>query len=152
MDVTTVSKLVPVLQTAIGPVILISGIGLVLLTMTNRLGRIVDRSRIMVAELAEASEADNLKIHKELDILWRRARYIRLAIGLVSTSALASAILVIALFVTVWWQLEGSVVIGGLFITSMACLIGALIAFLQDIQLSLEALKLELSASDIDTA
>ena len=40
-----VSELIPVLQTAIGPVILISGVGLLLLTMTNRLGRVIDRAR-----------------------------------------------------------------------------------------------------------
>lgn len=37
MDIT-VSELIPVLQTAIGPVVLISGIGLLVLSMTNRLG------------------------------------------------------------------------------------------------------------------
>ena len=35
------------LQVAIGPVILISGVGLLLLTMTNRLGRAIDRARQM---------------------------------------------------------------------------------------------------------
>jgi hypothetical protein len=33
------------LRDAIGPVILISGVGLLLLTMTNRLGRAIDRAR-----------------------------------------------------------------------------------------------------------
>jgi len=37
MPPLTVSELVPNLKTAIGPVILISGIGMLLLTMTNRL-------------------------------------------------------------------------------------------------------------------
>jgi hypothetical protein len=37
-----------VLQAAIGPVILLSGVGL-LLTMTNRLGRAIDRVRYSTA-------------------------------------------------------------------------------------------------------
>jgi hypothetical protein len=37
-------ELIPVLQVAIGPVILISGVGLLLLTLTNRFGRAVDRA------------------------------------------------------------------------------------------------------------
>src|SRR4051812_29821403 len=37
--------LVPTIQVAIGPVILISGVGLLLLSMTNRLGRVIDRAR-----------------------------------------------------------------------------------------------------------
>ena len=36
------TDLVPILQMAIGPVILISGVGLLLLSMTNRLGRAID--------------------------------------------------------------------------------------------------------------
>ena len=38
---------IPTLQTAIGPVILISGVALLLLTMTNRLGRAIDRARLI---------------------------------------------------------------------------------------------------------
>ncbi|MBL8732337.1 MAG: DUF2721 domain-containing protein [Planctomycetes bacterium] len=52
----SLSDLLPVLQTAIGPVILISGIGLLLLNMTNRYGRIIDRSRDLLRRLGP--EAD----------------------------------------------------------------------------------------------
>ena len=44
MPIQSVEHLIPIIQTAVGPVILISGLGLLLLTMTNRLGRIIDRS------------------------------------------------------------------------------------------------------------
>jgi len=57
MPVSSVEELIPVLQTAIGPVILISGIGLLLLTMTNRLGRVIDRARGLSAELLTADDA-----------------------------------------------------------------------------------------------
>ena len=50
MAVTTLHAIVPVLQMATGPVILISGIGLLLLTMTNRLGRAIDRARSLSRE------------------------------------------------------------------------------------------------------
>jgi len=39
MTPPTLTQLIPVLQVAIGPVILISGVGLLLLSMTNRYGR-----------------------------------------------------------------------------------------------------------------
>jgi len=48
MDITVI-ELIPVLQTAIGPVALISGIGLLILSMTNRLGRVIDRGRSLAA-------------------------------------------------------------------------------------------------------
>ena len=43
-------QIVPALQLSIGPVIVISGAGLVLLSMTNRYARVIDRAR----SLAEA--------------------------------------------------------------------------------------------------
>ncbi len=45
MNAQSVAQLVPILQTAIGPTILISGVGLLLLAMTNRLNHILDRTR-----------------------------------------------------------------------------------------------------------
>lgn len=144
MQDQSVAELIPVLQTAIGPVILISGVGLLLLTMTNRLGRAIDRARILAVELPTASDASRLALEGQLRILWRRARLIRGAIILVSMSALAAAILIIMLFLTALWQLEIAWLISALFVVCMACLIASLIAFMHDINQSLAALKLEL--------
>ena len=149
MEVPFVTQLIPVLQTAIGPVILISGIGLLLLTMTNRLGRAIDRARILVGNLPNTTETRRDKIAAQLQILWRRARLIRLAITLASVSALAAAILIIALFLTALWQMETSWIIVVLFIVCMLCLIGSLALFIHDINQSLAALKLELEAEGI---
>lgn len=43
MQSISLTELVPILQLAVGPVILISGVGLLLLTLTNRFGRMLDR-------------------------------------------------------------------------------------------------------------
>ncbi len=150
MQVTTVAELVPVLQTAIGPVILISGVGLLIVTMTNRLGRIIDRVRLLSAELPQAGLARAAKIVPQIHIFCRRARLIRLAITLVSMSALSAAILIILLFFTAWLQLETAWIIGTLFVICMGSLIGGLIVFIHDINRSLAALKLELAADGIE--
>ncbi|MBZ5553511.1 MAG: DUF2721 domain-containing protein [Acidobacteriia bacterium] len=150
MPVTTVAQLIPVLQTAIGPVILVSGVGLLLLTMTNRLGRAIDRARILSAELPTATGDNRAKIVAQLRILWRRSRLIRQAIALVSTSALAAAVLIIVLFFTALLQIETAWLISLLFILCMACLIASLVVFIQDINQSLAALKLELSVDGFD--
>ncbi len=140
----SVAELIPVLQTAIGPVILISGVGLLLLTMTNRLGRAIDRARILAAELPTAGDASRRVVERQLRILWGRARLIRVAIILVSTSALAAALLIIVIFLTALWQLEIAWLISALFVVCMACLIASLMLFIHDINQSLAALKLEL--------
>jgi hypothetical protein len=140
-------NLVPVLQTAIGPAILISGVGLLLLTMTNRLGRAIDRARALDAQLSKASESDRRHIVVQLRTLWERARLIRLSIMLASASALAAAVLIIALFFTALGTFQSPWLIGSLFIICMACLVCALAVFIHDINESLTALKHELSDS-----
>jgi hypothetical protein len=148
VQIPTVAQLIPVLQTAIGPVILISGLGLLLLTMTNRLGRAIDRARSLAGELPEAAEKKREKISAQLEILWRRARLIRASIALASLSALSSAFLIIVLFFTALEKLELAWLIGSLFMVSMLSLIGSLILFIQDINQSLAALKLELQIKE----
>ena len=60
---TTVPELLPILQSSIGPVILISGVGLLLLTLTNRFGRTVSekplRRRIPTGDDAIQRLADD---------------------------------------------------------------------------------------------
>lgn len=144
MQIPTVAQLIPILQTAVGPVILISGIGLLLLTMTNRLGRVIDRVRILSDILVTASDETHKAIDAQLRILWKRARLIRTSITLASTSALAAAILIIVLFFTALWQLPAAILIATLFVVCMASLIASLIIFIHDVNQSLTALKLEL--------
>jgi hypothetical protein len=150
MPVTTVAQLIPVLQTAIGPVILVSGVGLLLLTMNNRLGRAIDRARILSAELPTATGDTRTKIVAQLRILWRRSHLLRLAITLVSMSALAAAVLIIVLFFTALLQMETAWLISMLFILCMACLIASLVVFIQDVNQSLAAVKLELRVDGFD--
>ena len=61
-----ISQLIPTLQVAIGPVVLISGIGLLILSMTNRFGRVIDRGRILARELAGVPEQDQVHIEAQL--------------------------------------------------------------------------------------
>jgi hypothetical protein len=142
----TVTPMIPTLQTAIGPMILISGVGLLVLSMTNRLAHLIDRTRILVAQLPEAGDDARPMIEGQLCILWQRAHLIRAAIALVALSALAAALLIILLFATALWQLATEWLIVALFVGCMGCLIGSLVLFLHDINRSLLALKIELEA------
>ncbi len=74
MQLPPLAQLIPILQTAIGPVILISGVGLLLLTMTNRLGRVIDRARSLARERTQVDESNQASIEAQLRILWVRAR------------------------------------------------------------------------------
>lgn len=144
MPTTPLRELIPVLQVAIGPVILISGVGLLLLTLTNRFGRAVDRSRQLAREMRDLADSDRQRLAGQVDILYRRARLIRLAIALAAVSVLLAAVLIIALFLTALLQLEVGLLISLVFIGCMVSLIICLGAFIREINLSLAALKLEL--------
>jgi hypothetical protein len=138
------SELIPVLQVAIGPVIVISGVGLLLLTITNRLGRAVDRSRQLGGELRRATDAEHPGLSSQIKIIYRRARVLRLSIIMATLAVLLVSVLIIMLFLTALMKLEVGLIITLLFIGCMAALIVSLVAFIRDIQLSLQALKLEL--------
>jgi hypothetical protein len=143
MPLTSVNELIPVLQVAIGPVILISGVGLLLLTMTNRYGRVIDRSRLLCRELRDVPGADRERILAQLGILMGRAELIRLAILLAGVSVLLAATLIIVLFLTALLGLEVAWLISLLFGGCMLALIGSLLAFIVDVDRSLAAVKLE---------
>lgn len=150
MPVTSLNELIPVLQTAVGPMILISGVGLFLLTMTNRMGRVVDRSRLLKAQLPTADEAARAVIEAQLTVFLVRGRLLRAAITLISISALIAATLIIFLFFSALFQLRDAWLIGTLFVASMIGLCISLLLFIKDVNLSLEALKFELQMEKTD--
>ena len=67
--------------------ILISRVGLLLLTITNRLGRAIDRARQLKHELSVRTRHERAQTFLQVTILYRRAKIIRLSITLAATSA-----------------------------------------------------------------
>jgi hypothetical protein len=145
MPTTRLDELIPVLQVSVAPVILISGVGLLLLSWTNRFGRAADRARQLAREMRDTDEANRHRLAGQVDILYRRARLIQTAIIMGALSVLFATLLIITLFFTALLKVEVTVsVISLFFMCCLGSLIASLIAFIQDIHLSLKALKLEL--------
>ncbi len=140
----SIKELIPVLQVAIGPVILISGVGLLLLSMTNRLSRVIERARNLLSFSETIGGPSKERTLAQIDILWGQARLIRLAILFASTSLLSAAFLIIVLFITALFGLEDAWLVSIFFVTCMISLIASLIAFMTDINRSLGAFKVEL--------
>ena len=132
MPPNSLNQIVPVLQVAIGPVILISGVGLLLLTMTNRLG---PRHRPRPATEGRTAETHRAgpraRMLAQVAIIYRRARVIRLSITLAALSALLAA-LIIVLFVSVSPHSEQAMLVSIIFIACMASLFASLVAFIRD--------------------
>jgi hypothetical protein len=142
----SIESLIPTLQLAIGPVILISGVGLLLLCMTNRIARVIDRARIVAADcqVVGADELDTCYV--KLVILSQRARVLRSSIALAALSVLLVAVLVILLFCGALLRVEIAGVIIAIFVGCMLSLIGSLVSFIWDVNLSLQALWLDFPA------
>jgi hypothetical protein len=133
----------PVIELAITPVILLSGVGALMLTLTNRMGRVVDRTRSLAGQMRQAPPPDRPHFESQLTILWRRAKLVRLAVTFAGLSMLLSCVLVMVIFVDGSLRREFGVEMVVIFAASVLCLIAALVAFLRDIWMSLWALSLE---------
>lgn len=140
-------RLVPILQLAIGPVILISGVGLLLLTLTNRFGRLLDRARSLNRERSSPGAA-TVGVDTQIEILHRRAGILRLSVILGAVTVLLVAVLILALFVAALFDLPAAWLIVTLFCGSLVTLIGCLLAFIRDMNLALAAVRLELRRTD----
>ena len=128
-NLTTVAH---VIQLAVAPVFLLTGIGAILSVLTGRLGRLVDRFRA----LTESQEQLLPKQLRELQILSVRARWVHWSITLCTASALFVSIVIGALFMGAVVDMNPSRVVSILFIAAMTSLIVGLGCFLREISLS----------------
>lgn len=145
MNPVPLTQLVPILQLSIGPVILISGVGLLLLTITNRFGRMLDRARLLNHEAPPAGDpAAAARLRAQIDILAHRARILRLSIALGSVTVLLVGVLMLTLFLSALLKLEDGLLVVAEFALAIVSLIGSMLAFIRDVNLSLAAVRLEL--------
>jgi hypothetical protein len=138
-----IENLGKVLQASISPVALVSGVGLLILSQTNRLGRVMDRLRGVIDQ-RRALKMPDTHLDQELAVLQRRARILRGAITAAVFSALFASVLVLLLFTTAVFGTSMDVVIVAMFATSLLSLILSLLLFILDMNLALRAVQEEL--------
>ena len=130
-----------VIQLSVAPVFLLAGVGALLNVLTNRLSRIIDRSRQLesrapaTAHIADASRA------AESVTLKTRASQISRAIALCTLSALLVCTVVMTLFVGAVFGIHVQAFVAAFFVAAMGVLIGALVLFLREIFLATENLR-----------
>ena len=135
-NLTTVSH---VIQLAVAPVFLLTGVGAILSVLTGRLGRLVDRYRAL-----SETHKPLLSIQaRELKVLSVRAIWVHWAITLCTVSALFVAIVIGALFVGAVVDINPSRAVSILFILAMTSLIIGLGCFLREISLSVHIFELK---------
>lgn len=130
-----------VIQLAVAPVFLLSGVGVTLGVLANRLARIIDRARHLEQFVPDHTGETREQALAELHTLSRRARLIHYAITLCTTCALLICILIADLFLSSALGLGLAAITAGLFVLAMLALIGGYVSFLGEIFLATHSLR-----------
>ena len=134
------------LQSCISPIILISGVGLILLSVTNRLGRTIDRSRILVNELEQLPKDGREREIKivQLKMLSKRSRILKSSIMSISFSILCSSFIIPVLLVM--YLLDADLKVAGiaLFLLSILGIILSAVFLFIDVTLTLNAFEYQI--------
>jgi hypothetical protein len=135
------SEIAVVIQMAVAPAFLLTGIGAILTVMATRLTRIVDRFRVI-------NEGKNLSMKKkdktdELLSLLCRARWTHIAILLTTVSALLICVLIAMIFIATEVSFNLDQYLSILFIVAMTALILGLLSFLREVSLSKSVINIK---------
>lgn len=141
-EVTEVSAVAHVIQLAVAPVFLLSGIGAMLAVMTSRLGRVIDRARVLEDRLDGASPGAQRAIHGELAALSRRALLVGRAITLCTMTALLVCTVIAVLFLSAFLHFDASYPVALLFIAAMLAFFLGLLWFLREIFIATATLRI----------
>ena len=136
-------SLIEFLQSSLSPIVLISGVGLILLTLNHRIGRTIDKSRIIVAELQSGHGENREKKKRELRILFRRSKILRVSIASLSFSILASSLIIPVLLLMNLFRINLTILGILLFLLSISSIVVSAILLFIDVTLTLKALEFE---------
>lgn len=139
-----IQSLVNILQASIAPCVLVSGLGLLLLSMTNRLARSIDRCRQLNDELQLANEEEAENLQRQVAILYERCLLLRTSIGFNIASVFFASLIVLLIFSMSIFRLNLSVIVELIFAFSLLSLISSLIFLFLDIRKGLNSLRIEI--------
>lgn len=121
------------IQLAIAPVFLLTGISGILNVLSGRLGRVVDRMRVLLERLESAKPEKAARMQLEIDILTYRRVLVNRAIFYGTAAALLVCLIIAIAFVGTLVQVRTGWVIGGLFTLAITCIVLSLIYFLREV-------------------
>jgi len=143
-------NLIAILQASLTPVALISGVGLLLLSMTNRIARPIDRIRFLGKELKSASETDQKLYLRQIAILYKRCFLLKNAITAAVLSIVSASAIILFLFLMFAFSIDLTGLIECFFIGGLFTLVISLVYFLGDIRASLKSVQIEIERLNIN--
>lgn len=140
--IASIEAIAGVIQLAVAPVFLIAGIAGLLGVLSTRLGRIIDRARVVERRIPQAKREDQRQLLRlETTTLWTRIDLINWAIRLCVSGALTVCLVIVALFVGDFVTFNISAVIAVLFVVAMLLIISGLVFLLREIGVSTKTMR-----------
>ena len=131
-----------VIQQAVAPVFLLTGVGAILGVLSSRLGRVIDRYRA----LEKITDSERSAYLTEIADLRRRSRLIHWAISLCTVCALFVCIVIAGLFIGSEIGKDPSGMVAAFFIAAMLALTAGLLCFLREITLATGSINIHKKA------
>ncbi|MGA8049324.1 MAG: DUF2721 domain-containing protein [Burkholderiales bacterium] len=131
-----ISDIAHVIQLAVAPVFMLTAVGTLIAALNVRLGRAVDRRRVLEERLGGLGDAEAMDAREELLQIARRVRTVYFAILFAVLSGLFVCLLIAGAFIGAFVAMNLSRMIGALFVLAMLALIVCLLLFLREIFLA----------------
>ena len=131
-----VSEIVGIIQLVVAPVFLLTAVGTLIGALNMRLGRAVDRRRVLEEKLGALANDEAGTARDELAQIGRRIRNVYLAILFAVISALFVCLLIAGAFIGAMMSAELTRTIAALFVVAMLALTASLLLFLREIFLA----------------
>ncbi len=135
-----------VLQSALTPVALISGVGLLLLSMVNRYSHALDRTRQLMKDRPHRTGAERERLEAAIDLIYKRCRIMKNAMLSVSSSIMVSGFIVFATVLEGLADISLAAVKGLLLLLSMGLVVVGAFLFVIEVRYSLHAIHLEVES------
>ncbi|MET1755054.1 DUF2721 domain-containing protein [Novosphingobium sp. RD2P27] len=130
------------IQLALAPVFVLVAIGNMLNLLSSRLGRVVDRSRILQELHTSTTGTAHDMVVSEIRLVDRRMVLSTLAIRLLVLSCVCVSTTVALLFLEEVARLDLQIVAAGTFILALTLLMWGLLLFLRETQVAAQALRI----------
>ena len=137
-----VPEIAQVIQLSVAPVFLLAGLGAIINAMSTRLGRTIDRARVLEVQLPAPDPEHSLLIHEELATLSLRSRLIGRAITLSVMCALLVTLLIVVMFIDAFVLIDLSYLLAILFVGALASFSGGLVVFMREVFIATQRLRI----------
>lgn len=145
MDFSNLENFADLLELSFSPIVLISGVGLLLLSMVNRFMQTTNRTRQLIQSVEEQHEEERRDTIKQVKILYRRTNILKWAITLVLGSILSTSLLILVISIMSFGQINIQWIGLTFYYITLGLLVGSVVLFLVDLTMATNALRVEAS-------